>query len=156
MRFVESICSWLFFLIVISNSSILIQDSTTKIIFDEKDEVFVWADSFMIEEVITNYLTNAIHYVSSDGDIKVWYERKQDTVRINVYNDGNNIPEEDIEKLFIKFYKVDAARTRTYGGSGIGLSIVAAIMKSHDKEYGVYNTEHGVVFYFELDTKNTV
>lgn len=141
---------------VISNSSILIQDSTTKIIFDEKDEVFVWADSFMIEEVITNYLTNAIHYVSSDGDIKVWYERKQDTVRINVYNDGNNIPEEDIEKLFIKFYKVDAARTRTYGGSGIGLSIVAAIMKSHDKEYGVYNTEHGVVFYFELDTKNTV
>ena len=64
--------------------------------------------------------------------------------------------EEDIEKLFIKFYKVDAARTRTYGGSGIGLSIVAAIMKSHDKEYGVYNTEHGVVFYFELDTKNTV
>lgn len=141
---------------VISNSSILIQDSTTKIIFDEKDEVFVWADSFMIEEVITNYLTNAIHYVSSDGDIKVWYEHKQDTVRINVYNDGNNIPEEDIEKLFIKFYKVDAARTRTYGGSGIGLSIVAAIMKSHDKEYGVYNTEHGVVFYFELDTKNTV
>ncbi len=141
---------------VINNSSILLQDSTTKIIFDEKDEVFVWADSFMIEEVITNYLTNAIHYVSSDGDIKVWYERKEDTVRINVYNDGSNIPEDDINKLFIKFYKVDAARTRTYGGSGIGLSIVAAIMKSHDKDYGVYNTEKGVVFYFELDTKNSV
>ena len=141
---------------VINNSSILLQDSSTKIIFDEKDEVFVWADSFMIEEVITNYLTNAIHYVSADGNIKVWYERKQDTVRINVYNDGNNIPEDDINKLFIKFYKVDAARTRSYGGSGIGLSIVAAIMKSHDKDYGVYNTEKGVVFYFELDTKNTV
>ncbi|SEQ55676.1 Signal transduction histidine kinase [Lachnospiraceae bacterium NE2001] len=141
---------------VINNSSILLQDSKTKIIYNEKEELYVWADSFMIEEVITNYLTNAIHYVSPDGDIRIWFERKQDTVRVNVYNDGDNIPEEDINKLFIKFYKVDAARTRTYGGSGIGLSIVAAIMKSHDKDYGVYNAEHGVVFYFELDTKSTI
>ncbi len=139
---------------VITNSHILIQDTNVKIIYNETEELFVWADSFMIEEVITNYLTNAIHYVSENGTIKVWFEKKEDTVRINVYNDGNNISDEDLKKLFIKFYKVDAARTRTYGGSGIGLSIVAAIMKSHNKDYGVYNTETGVVFYFELDTNS--
>ena len=138
---------------VINNSSILIQDKDVKIIYEEKGECFVWADSFMIEEVITNYLTNAIHYVCDNGEIRVWFERKEDTVRINVYNEGDNISDEDLKKLFIKFYKTDAARTRTYGGSGIGLSIVEAIMKAHNKEYGVYNVEKGVVFYFEVDTK---
>ena len=53
--------------------------------------------------------------------------------------------------VFDKFYKVDKARTREYGGSGIGLSIVAAAMKSHGKDYGVFNTEEGVTFYFDLD-----
>jgi signal transduction histidine kinase len=110
----------------------------------------------MIEEVITNYLTNAIHYVKEDGEIKVWIDDKGNVLRVNVYNDGNNIADDDLEKLFIKFYKTDAARTRSYGGSGIGLSIVAAIMKAHNKDYGVYNTDGGVVFYFELDTNNSV
>ena len=111
---------------------------------------------FMIEEVITNYLSNAIHYVKDDGIIKVWYERKKNTLRVNVYNDGDIISDEDLDKLFIKFYKTDPARTRDYGGSGIGLSIVAAIMKAHDKDYGVYNSENGVTFYFEVDTHSEV
>ena len=140
----------------IKNSSILLQDRKVDIEFKENVETFVWADTFMIEEVITNYLSNAIHYVKDDGSIKVWYERKKDTLRVNVYNDGDNIKQEDLEKLFIKFYKTDPARTREYGGSGIGLSIVAAIMKAHDKDYGVYNTDTGVVFYFEVDTHDEV
>ena len=141
---------------VINNTTILLKDRKVNIVFEEKDEKFVWADSFMIEEVITNYLSNAIHYVKDDGDIRVWYEDKKDTVRVNVYNYGDTIDEEKLEKLFIKFYKVDPARTRSYGGSGIGLSIVAAIMKSHDKEYGAYNVDDGVVFYFELDTNSGI
>ena len=141
--------------VIIKNSSVLVQDNVN-IIFNEINEHYVWADSFMIEEVITNYLTNAIHYVKDDGEIKVWIDDKGDVLRVNVYNDGNNIADEDLEKLFIKFYKTDAARTRSYGGSGIGLSIVAAIMKAHNKDYGVYNTDGGVVFYFELDTNNSV
>ena len=140
----------------IKNSSILLQDRKVNIEFNENVETYVWADTFMIEEVITNYLSNAIHYVKDDGSIKVWYERKKDTLRVNVYNDGDNIKQEDLEKLFIKFYKTDPARTREYGGSGIGLSIVAAIMKSHNKDYGVYNTDTGVVFYFEVDTHDEV
>lgn len=86
--------------------------------------------------------------------IKVWLERREADVRIHVYNDGKQIPKEDIEKLWIKFYKVDKARTREYGGSGIGLSIVAATMNAHGKAFGVLNEENGVDFYFDLDAEN--
>ena len=141
---------------VINNTTILLKDRNVNIKFEEKEEKYVWADSFRIEEVITNYLSNAIDYVKDDGEIRLWYEDKKDTVRVNVYNYGDTIDKENLEKLFIKFYKVDAARTRSYGGSGIGLSIVAAIMKSHDKEYGAYNVEDGVVFYFEVDTNSNI
>ena len=141
---------------VVSNTSILVHDDEMNIDFVEKEECLVWADSFMIEQVVTNYLTNAIHHVKENGSIRIWYEKKKDTVRVNVYNDGDPIPDESLDKVFIKFYKTDPARTRSYGGSGIGLSIVAAIMKAHDKDYGVHNTENGVVFYFEVDTKSEI
>ena len=138
---------------VIKASKIIIEQSEASVVeFEEKDPVNVWADEFMIEEVITNYLTNALHYVQPEGKIRIFYEQPAEgKIRINVYDQGEKIKEEDLDKLFIKFYKSDAARTREYGGSGIGLSIVEVIMKRHKNNYGVYNTEDGVVFYFELD-----
>lgn len=136
---------------IIDASRILIDDAGAKVIFEEEGPVYVWADEYMIEEVFTNYLTNAVHYVSQNGTIRVWFEHIGTDVRICVYNSGNQIAEEDIDKLFIKFYKADKARTREYGGNGIGLSIVAATMEAHGKQYGVYNVEDGVVFYFDLD-----
>ena len=69
-----------------------------------------------------------------------------------VFNTGQHIPEEDIGNLWTKFYKVDKARTREYGGSGIGLSIVKAIMDSHNKDCGVVNVDGGVEFWFTLDS----
>lgn len=136
---------------IISSSQILIENSNTEVVFEENEKVDVWADEYMIEEVFTNYLTNALHYVREGGIIKVYFERKEDNVRVNVYNQGDCIADEDIDKLFIKFYKANKARTREYGGNGIGLSIVAAIMQAHNREYGVKNVEDGVVFYFDLD-----
>ena len=82
--------------------------------------------------------------VADDGEIT-------GNLRVFVYDEGPNIPTDELDKVFIKFYKVDKARTREYGGSGIGLSIVAASMAAHNKYYGVYNVEDGVVFYFDLD-----
>ena len=68
------------------------------------------------------------------------------------FNTGNPIPDEALPNLWTKFYKVDKARTREYGGSGIGLSIVKAIMEMHHKACGVKNHENGVEFWFTLDT----
>ena len=78
-------------------------------------------------------------------------EQKDGRVRISVYNDGKPIPEEDLDRIWEKFYKVDKARTRAYGGSGIGLSIVKAIMDAHGQACGALNHEHGVEFWFELE-----
>ena len=69
---------------------------------------------------------------------------------MTVYNTGDPIPAEEMEKIWEKFYKVDKARTRSYGGSGIGLSIVKAVMNQHGKDYGVRNIDEGVEFWFEL------
>ena len=113
----------------------------------------VWADEYMIEEVITNYLTNAIHHVAKEKVIDVRVHCDNSRVRVSMFNTGNPIPQEDIDKIWIKFYKADKARTREYGGSGIGLSIVKAIMESHNKPYGVINHSNGVEFWFELDAE---
>lgn len=72
-------------------------------------------------------------------------------VRVEVFNTGERIPEECMPHLWEKFYKVDKARTREYGGSGVGLSIVKAIMESMNQEYGVRNEEDGVTFWFALE-----
>ena len=72
-------------------------------------------------------------------------------MRVGVFNTGDPIPEEALPHLWEKFYKVDKARTREYGGSGVGLSIVKAIMESMNSDYGVENYKNGVLFWFELE-----
>ena len=66
--------------------------------------------------------------------------------------DGVGIPEEHQSRIYDRFFRVDKARTREYGGSGVGLSIVKAIMESMNQKYGVTNYTNGVEFWFELDT----
>ncbi|MGN0154564.1 MAG: ATP-binding protein [Lachnospiraceae bacterium] len=133
------------------SSEILLQQNQITLHFPYEKPIYVWGDEFMMEEVYTNYLTNAIHYAPEGGNVCISMEERDNLVRINVFNEGNPIPEEELPKIWIKFYKVDKARTREYGGSGIGLSIVAATMKLHGRDYGAYNKENGVVFYFELE-----
>ena len=135
-----------------SSADILFQKKNVTLVFEQEDPIYVWADEFMIEEVLSNYISNASNHAYNDGIVKISFEQRQRDVRIYVYNDGDRIPEEDLEKIWIKFFKVDKARTREYGGNGIGLSIVAAAMQAHGKEYGVANKENGVEFYIDLDT----
>ena len=101
--------------------------------------VLVTGDEFKIEEVLSNYLSNAVHHVDQGGRIQVTVQDNGSTVRTHVFNTGSRIPEEDIGHIWDKFYKVDKAHTRTYGGTGIGLSIVKAVMEAHGMEYGVRN-----------------
>ena len=116
--------------------------------------VYVWADEFKTEQVLTNYISNAIHYVSGEKKIEIRIRPGAQVVRVEVFNTGNHIPEKDLEHIWDKFYKVDKARTREYGGNGIGLSIVKAIMDSFHRACGVRNVEHGVEFWFELDSRS--
>lgn len=114
------------------------------------DNITVNADEFKIEEVYTNYLNNAINHLDGEKNIIVRIDDEPDKVTVYVYNDGRQIPEDSLPHLWEKFYKVDKARTRAYGGSGIGLSIVKAIMEAHGGGYGVRNTDQGVEFNFSL------
>lgn len=140
---------------VMQSASLLAEQKQATIVMDkEYDPVYVWADEYMTEEVVTNYISNAINHVDFDNRIEVSMELKEDVVRINVFNTGKSIPDDELDKIWIKFYKVDKARTRAYGGSGIGLSIVKAIMDSMSRECGVENCDGGVKFWFELDRKN--
>ena len=138
---------------VVESSEILMKQNGIRLLFDAHKPINVWADEYMIEEVVTNYLTNAVHHAGNEKVVDIRMQKQEKTVRVSVFNTGVPIPEEDVDKIWIKFYKVDKARTREYGGSGIGLSIVKAIMESHNKPYGVINHANGVEFWFELDAE---
>ena len=138
----------------ISASKILFEKKQARCEFTEESPEYVWADELMIEEAFSNYLSNALNHVKEGGQIRIWFEKKEKDLRLHVSNQGRQIPEEDLDKIWIKFYKVDKARTREYGGSGIGLSLVAATMEAHGKSFGACNLEDGVDFWFDLDREN--
>lgn len=139
---------------VLASVSILLEQKNAKVIFDNTKSIYVWADEYMIEEVITNYISNALNHLDGEKIIKITFASIGDVVRIAVFNTGEPIPQEELDNIWVKFYKVDKARTREYGGSGVGLSIVKAIMDSHNRRYGVKNHTDGVEFWFELDNTN--
>jgi len=135
---------------------ILIKQYEISLILPDIASVPVWADEFRTQQVLTNYLSNAIHYADGDKTVKISVTREEDRVRVSVFNSGQNIPEEIIPELWTKFYKADKARTREYGGSGIGLSIVKASMEAMGGAYGVENLDGGVSFWFELDGTDSI
>lgn len=141
---------------LIRSSSILIQQNEATVCYQPDGPCMVFADEFKIEEVVTNYLTNAIHHLDGERRIEIRVEKIGETVKVTVFNTGNPIPEADLPNLWTKFYKVDKARTRAYGGSGIGLSIVKAIMDIHHQSCGVANVEGGVEFWFTLQAQSKV
>ncbi len=132
-------------------AQILAQQKEASMEYQGADSIHVWGDEFKVEEVLTNYLSNALNHVDGERKIIIRTEQREKKVRISVRNTGLPIPKEDLEQIWVKFYKVDKARTREYGGSGVGLSIVKAIMDSFHQSYGVKNLEDGVEFWFELE-----
>ncbi|MBD5444923.1 MAG: two-component sensor histidine kinase [Lachnospiraceae bacterium] len=135
----------------IHSAEILTRQKDISVRMQDYEPIYVWADEFKTEEVFMNYFSNAINYVLYEKIIDVKLHKMGNKVRISVFNTGKPIPEESLEHLWEKFYKVDKARTREYGGSGIGLSIVKAIMESMGQEYGVINYDNGVEFWYELE-----
>ena len=135
---------------VLGSISILIGEKNVNIEFDSDKEIFLNADEFKIEEVVTNYISNSIHHVSDSGEIKINVSDDGENITFSVYNTGNPIPEKDLNNIWEKFFKVDKAHSRAYGGSGIGLSIVKAIVEAHNGTVAVKNILDGVEFSFKI------
>lgn len=140
---------------LVQANRLLAEQNEISLFFEETKDAYVWGDAFKIEEVLTNYISNAIHHAAGEKKILIYFKEKEDRLRICIYNTGSQIPEEEQEKIWLKFYKVDKARTREYGGSGIGLSIVKALMSSMNQSCGVLNKDNGVEFWIELENSCT-
>ncbi len=143
---------------VIRKSQVMLDEKQIEVKFETPDEINVFADDFYIEQVISNYITNAIKHVKEvKGKNYIQIENivnvEKNKVRIKVFNTGENIADEDIARIWNRFYKVDESRNREKGGTGIGLSFVKAVMNNYENVYGVINKEDGVEFYLELDLK---
>ena len=143
---------------VIRKSQMMLEEKQVEIKLETPDEINVIADDFYIEQVVTNYFTNAIKHVEEVNDKKLIrienvVDVEKNKVRVKVFNTGEQIAEEHLNRIWNRFYKVDASRNRKDGGTGIGLAFVKAIMSNYGNSYGVVNKEDGVEFYFELELK---
>ena len=141
---------------IIRNSKVVLEEQNIKVDFKAKAPVYVFADNFYIEQVVRNYFTNAIkNNKSINGKKKIKISIKNakddDKIRISVFNTGDSISEENLNRIWTRFYKVDKSRNRKDGGTGIGLSLVKAIMTQHHQNYGANNVKDGVEFWFELE-----
>lgn len=140
---------------VVKNSKVVLKENNIEVEFKENAPIYVYADDFYIEQVVTNYFTNAIKNISEvNGNKKIKIAvkkgKEQGKLRITVFNTGKNIDQENINRIWTRFYKVDESRTRSKGGTGIGLALVKAIMTKYKSQYGVINKKDGVEFYFEI------
>ncbi|WP_085523743.1 sensor histidine kinase [Tuberibacillus sp. Marseille-P3662] len=117
------------------------------------DRLKVMANQHRIEQVLTNFITNAIRYTPEKQDIIISTVEDNEQVKICVENKGTHIEVEQLDKIWDRFYRGDSSRRRSEGGTGLGLAISKNILELHGVKYGVSNTEDGVLFFFYLDKK---
>ena len=122
-----------------------------KIEFLADSEAYVNADRGMILQVVYNLINNAINYTGEDKSVTVKQTMSDSSVKISVIDSGEGIPEDQLEKIWDRYYKVDKVHKRATVGTGLGLSIVKQILELHGASYGVESTVgEGSVFWFQL------
>ena len=143
---------------VCESFSLKVKENNITLEISMPDNTYIWADGYKVEEVIKNYMSNAINHVDDNNYIKVGYEQNSNSlIRFYIFNSGIQLENEELNKIWEKFYKVDKAHTRSYGGTGLGLSIVKAIAMQHNTICGCENTVingyKGIKFYFDFPVK---
>ena len=114
--------------------------------------IYVLADRPKIEQVFTNLLVNSINYGRTDGETRVRFYDMEDNILIEVADNGIGISEQDLPRIFERFYRIDKSRSRHVGGSGLGLSIVKHIIDVHDQTINVRSSlDVGTTFSFTLE-----
>lgn len=136
--------------------TVMLNEKSIEVKFNLKEPVYAYADLDLIEKVLNNYISNSIknaEEVNKEKYIKIYIKIIENKIRVFVFNTGKNISKEKMKKIWDRFYKEDNSRNRDMSGTGIGLSLVKAIMNSYNNEYGVQNKENGIEFYFDLNIK---
>ena len=139
---------------ILRKSGVMIEKENIKVETENSNPIYVYADEFYIDQVLTNYITNAIKYsteINGERKIKIKNEIKEDKVRVTIFNTSEGLSDEELVRIWNRFYKVDESRNRENGGNGIGLSLVKAIMNNYGNSYGAKNVKDGIVFYFDLE-----
>lgn len=113
----------------------------------------VCADRDKIEQVLINLFSNAVKYSSHSTTIRIETIRQNEQVEFYIHNECDAFSDDELEKVWDRFYKIDSSHNRDKEGSGIGLTIVKSILEDHHAKYGVYNTSKGICFYFILPSK---
>ena len=120
------------------------------VIMDINPEFTAYSDPLMIQNIFSNYISNAISHIDFDRIITVSAEDMGESYRVRVFNTGKQIPGTDIENIWQSFYRADKAHSRSEGRFGLGLSFVATIQEMTGEKYGVENKVDGVEFWFDV------
>lgn len=139
---------------IVSRFQILTELEGYQFVLTAKEDYYVYADIKKIEQVIYNLIGNAINYTGTDKKVVITIKELEEQIRIEIKDTGNGIKEEEIHKIWDKYYKSNKKHKRNAYGTGLGLSIVKQILEYHHALYGV-QSELGVgtTFYFELEKK---
>lgn len=127
---------------IIEDLEISASKKNIKIIFNKiyDNEILVDADRNRIEQVLTNLITNSINYGAEKGTTEISFESDEENIMVKVNDNGEGINEENMPRLFQRFFRVDVSRSRSQGGSGLGLAIVKHIIDAHNENIYVQST----------------
>lgn len=115
-----------------------------------EEKIFICADQYRMEQVLTNLIQNAKNHVCDGGEIHLSVIRREEKLWFSIFNQGEQIPPQDIPLVWEKFYRGKSSQNSTLNSSGLGLSIVAQILSMYKTDYGVQNKRNGVEFYFDF------
>ena len=135
---------------ILIKNSVDINNNNLEVITNINSNYLVIGDEFKIEQVISNFVTNAIKYSPPENKIIVDIYEKDSVVNFSIENTGAHINENELSQIWTQFYRIDSSRNRTNKSFGLGLSIVKNILTLHKSNFGVRNTKNGVKFYFTL------
>ena len=117
------------------------------LIWDTNETAAVTCDVKLMEMVLDNFISNAVKFCKIGGVIRISLVEHS----ISIYNEGQQIPEEEIMHIWEPMFRGDKSRTYENGSSGMGLAISEAILKMHRADYGVKNVSGGVEFYLKIN-----
>lgn len=134
-----------------NSEKIVFEENGIKCETDIPKSLICRGDLIKLNMVLNNFVSNAVSHTEDEKFIRIFCEEHGEKVRIFVFNTGKTIADEDIDKIWDSFYRADKSRSRKEGRFGLGLSIVSAIQNLHGNDYGVFNSDGGVTFWFDVD-----